>query len=268
MMQIFTSNGNKSLKTQQGFSLLELLISITLLGLVMSLLYGAFFQISNSSLQVRSTLETRQELRLLMKMVLDDLQNVQYLKHFAESGQSTSQQRESGMIAEIKLGPENPETGGLEEVSSLYFHTAAKSRFYPEEKEHDPELHEVSYTLQENLDTKTWEFVRREDFYLDNNLREGGKSYVLSESVTKFELLLLESETRLAGGGSQEEWTREWDSDESPQSGCVEPSIEGNFCLPGAVKLTMTLKGERGNTVTDSQVRNLCVPPCNPEIFN
>ena len=229
----------------------------------MSLLYGAFFQISNSSLQVKSTLETRQELRLLMKMVLDDLQNVQFLKHFAESGQSTSQQRESGMIAEIKLGPENPETGGLEEVSSLYFHTAAKSRFYPEEKEQDPELHEVSYTMQENLDTKTWEFVRREDFYLDNNLREGGKSYVLSETVTKFELLLLERETRLAGGGNQEEWTREWDSDEE---NCG-TSRGDPFCLPRAVKLTMALKDERGNTVTDSQVHNLCVPPCNPEIF-
>ena len=229
----------------------------------MSLLYGAFFQISNSSLQVKSTLETRQELRLLMKMVLDDLQNVQFLKHFAESGQSTNQQRESGMIAEIKLGPENPETGGLEEVSSLYFHTAAKSRFYPEEKEQDPELHEVSYTMQENLDTKTWEFVRREDFYLDNNLREGGKSYVLSETVTKFELLLLERETRLAGGGNQEEWTREWDSDEE---NCG-TSRGDPFCLPRAVKLTMALKDERGNTVTDSQVHNLCVPPCNPEIF-
>ena len=229
----------------------------------MSLLYGAFFQISNSSLQVKSTLETRQELRLLMKMVLDDLQNVQFLKHFAESGQSTNQQRESGMIAEIKLGPENPETGGLEEVSSLYFHTAAKSRFYPEEKEQDPELHEVSYTMQENLDTKTWEFVRREDFYLDNNLREGGKSYVLSETVTKFELLLLESQIGLAGGGNQEEWTREWDSDEE---NCG-TSRGDPFCLPRAVKLTMALKDERGNTVTDSQVHNLCVPPCNPEIF-
>ena len=264
MMQIFTSNGNKFRKTQQGFSLLELLISIALLGLVMSLLYGAFFQISNSSLQVKSTLETRQELRLLMKMVLDDLQNVQFLKHFAESGQSTNQQRESGMIAEIKLGPENPETGGLEEVSSLYFHTAAKSRFYPEEKEQDPELHEVSYTMQENLDTKTWEFVRREDFYLDNNLREGGKSYVLSETVTKFELLLLESQIELAGGGNQEEWTREWDSDEE---NCIGTSRGDPFCLPRAVKLTMALKDERGNTVTDSQVHNLCVPPCNPEIF-
>ncbi|MDP6308741.1 MAG: type II secretion system protein, partial [SAR324 cluster bacterium] len=98
MMQIFTSIRIKFWKTQPGFSLLELLISVALLGLVMSLLYGGFFQISNSSLQVKSTLETRQELRLLMKMVLDDLQNVQYLKRFAESGQSTIPRRESGLI--------------------------------------------------------------------------------------------------------------------------------------------------------------------------
>jgi prepilin-type N-terminal cleavage/methylation domain-containing protein len=266
MMQIFTSTGNKFRKIQQGFSLLELLISIALLGLVMSLLYGAFFQISNSSLQVKSTLETRQELRLLMKMVLDDLQNVQYLKSFAESGQSKNPQLESGMIAVSTLGPYNPETGGLVEVSSIYFHTAIKSRFYPEEKEQDPELHEVSYTMQENLDTKIWEFVRREDFYLDNNLREGGKSYVLSEAVTKFELLLLESETALAGGGYQEKWTREWDSDEENCIG-TSPQYGEPFCLPRSVKLTMALKGSNGNTVTDSQVSNLCVPPCNPEIF-
>ena len=266
MMQIFTSNGNKFRKTQHGFSLLELLISIALLALVMSLLYGAFFQISNSSLQVTSTLEKRQELRLLMKMVLDDLQNVQYLKHFTESLQSTIQQRESGMIVDSKLGPENPETGELEEVSSLYFHTAVKSRFYPEEKEHDPELHEVSYTMQENLDTKNWEFIRREDFYLDNNLREGGKSYVLSEAVIGFELLLLESEVALSGGGSQEEWTREWDSDEENCIGTF-PKFGEPFCLPRSVRLTMALKGEHGTTVTDSQVSNLCVPPCNPEIF-
>ena len=67
--------------------MLELLISVALLGLVMSLLYGAFFQISNSSLQVNATLETRQELRLLMKMVLDDLQSIKYLKYFADSSQ-------------------------------------------------------------------------------------------------------------------------------------------------------------------------------------
>ena len=129
MMRIFTSIPNNVRINNSGFSLLELLISVVLLGLVMSLLYGAFFQISNSSIQVKSTLNTRQELRLLMKIALDDLQSVQYLKHFSSAVQSKSLRRETGLIAERKLGPENTETGELEEVSSIYFHTSIKSRF-------------------------------------------------------------------------------------------------------------------------------------------
>ena len=267
MMQIYTSIRTKFLNTQFGFSLLELLISIALLGLVASTLYGAFFQISNSSMKVISRLETRQELRLLMKMVLDDLQNVQFLKSFTGSGLNTIPRRESGLIVENKLGPANFETGEQDEVSTIYFHTAVKSRFYPEIKGKDPEIHEVSYTLQDNIETKAWEFIRREDFYIDSNIRKGGKSYVLSESVTSFNLQLLESETALAGGGYKEKWTTEWDSEESLVGGCDDPSIKENFCLPRAIRLRMSLMGHDGKILTDSHVINLCVPPCNSEIF-
>ena len=154
MMQIFMSIRIRLQNTKNGFSLLDLLISIALLGLVMSILFRAFFQISNSSMQVISSLETRQELRLLMKIVLDDLQNVQYLKNFVESGQNTIPRRESGLIVVSKKGPQNLETGEQEEVSVVFFHTAVKSRFYPDEKENDPEIHEVSYSIQENLTLK------------------------------------------------------------------------------------------------------------------
>ena len=39
--------------SRKAFSLLELLVSITLLALVSALIYGAFFQVSNSSLKVK-----------------------------------------------------------------------------------------------------------------------------------------------------------------------------------------------------------------------
>ena len=95
MMPTFTSSPNNTRHLISGFSILELLISVTLLSLVMAVLYAAFFQISNSSLKVQSTLDTRQELRLLMKIILDDLQKVRYLKHFADSDQSETQLREN-----------------------------------------------------------------------------------------------------------------------------------------------------------------------------
>ena len=249
---------------KSGLSILELLISVTLLGLVMSVLYAAFFQMSNSSLKVQSTIDARQELRLLMKIVLDDLQKIRYLKHFAESNQNENQQRETGLIGDQDLGPENPDTGQLEYVTHVDFHTAIKSRFFPEASDHDPELHEVGYSMQKNPDTKKWEFIRREDFYVDNNLREGGKYHVLSEEVTKFEIEFLESETAFAEGGFREKWTKVWDSEERF---CNDLKVKESFCLPRAVKLSMALKSQGEKIISDTQVINLCVPPCNKELF-
>ena len=72
MMQIFTSNRNNTKPSNSGFSILELLISVTLLGLVTSIIYAAFFQISNSTLKIQATLDARQELRLLMKIEVEN----------------------------------------------------------------------------------------------------------------------------------------------------------------------------------------------------
>jgi hypothetical protein len=38
--------------------------------------------------------------------------------------------------------------------------------------------------------------------------------------------------------------------------------------LPRAIQLLMTLEGEDGRLVEDIQQINLCVRPCNPEIFD
>ena len=264
MTQIFTSNQNKFWKLNKGFSLIELLISVTLLGLVLAIIFGGFFQIANFSSLVKSNLNSREELRLLMKIVLDDLQNLQYLSKFSESGLNIMSTRESGLIAERFVGSGNNEKGEITEFSIINFHSATKSRFYPKKKKSDPGIHEIGYSLEEDSNSKSWNFLRREDFYIDNNLKEGGKIQIISRSVINFDIELLESETALAGGGYDEKWTKNWNSEEN---NCNNQSIESNFCLPRAIKLTMALKGKDKEFVSDTQVINLCIPPCNPEIY-
>ena len=51
-----------------GFSLLEVLVSMAILGLLVTLLYSSFSQISRTSLSVEKSLRGREELRLLMKV--------------------------------------------------------------------------------------------------------------------------------------------------------------------------------------------------------
>ena len=106
--------------------------------------------------------------------------------------------------------------------------------------------------------------MRREDFYIDNNIKDGGKTQIISSSVINFDVELLESETALAGGGYIEKWTKKWNSEENI---CNNPYVEGNFCLPRAIRLSMALKGRDKRTISDSQVINLCIPPCNPELY-
>ena len=147
----------------------------------------------------------------------------------------------------------------------IVFLISCSSTEIPEGNSHDPGLHEVGYLIQKNPDTKKWDFIRREDFYIDNNLREGGKNHVLSEEVTKFELEFLESETALAEGGFREKWTKVWDSDERV---CHDLKVKENFCLPRAFRLTMALMAKGEKTISDTQVINLCLPPCNKELFD
>ena len=111
---------------RKAFSLLELLVSITLLALVSALIYGAFFQVSNSSLKVKESLSQSQELRLLMKMVLDDLQAVQYLEHFVEDEESNSQ---TGIISTLEWVQSIENNSSPSEVSSLSFHASVQVGF-------------------------------------------------------------------------------------------------------------------------------------------
>ncbi|MBT6728399.1 MAG: prepilin-type N-terminal cleavage/methylation domain-containing protein [Deltaproteobacteria bacterium] len=248
-----------------GFSLLEVLVSMAILGLLVTLLYSSFSQISRTSLSVENSLRGREELRLLMKVVLDDLQAMQYLSRLVELNESESpgvqiDSFETGLIARLVDGPQ-----GAESSSAIDFHAARRARFYPEWRVQDPRLHEIGYRMQENSETGRWELWRREDFYVDPDLSEGGRDYLLTDRVTGFLVELLEQEIELADGGTQENWVKDWDTQELA---CERNSEASNsFCLPRAIRLSMAVEDEDGQTLEESLTINLCVRPCKPEWF-
>ena len=126
----------------------------------------------------------------------------------------------------------------------------------------DPQLHEIGYFLEFDQAEGILEFKRREDFYIDNDLTEGGRIQVLSESVSDFQVEFLFREIEQATGGSKEEWTAQFNTEERACFKTGEPP-----CLPRAIQLSMPLQGASGEIVSDSQVINLCVRPCKPELF-
>ena len=239
--------------SKSGFSLLELLVALALMSTLMIVLYNAFFQFSASTQNVNDSLKAEQELRLLMKIVFDDLQAVQYLEKWVALNDETSggEFYHSGILSRLVPGPDETL------VSFIRFHTARPTRFFPEmiALQKDPELHEVEYSLRFDAFAQAWLFVRREDFYVDGNLSEGGVEQTLSQSVVGFRVEFLAQMVLAADSGAlQEVWVEEWDSLEE---NCLLPNEDlkdssQTRCLPLALRLTLSLQKEEGLVVTDT----------------
>lgn len=223
---------------RRGFTLIELLVAVALLGLVLSLAYTAFFQVSRSAGDLQQRLTERQELRLLLRMVADDLASVQYLDEWTTGGRS------SGLIADVERVQE-------EEFTTVDFHAAGPTRFFRQVDEaRDPGLHEVGYRVAPSQDRQRLLLVRREDFYLDDDLRGGGSEdleVVLAERVREFRVRMLDPAT--AGASEErEQWLDRWDSRERPANSSP---------LPVAIRLSLAVEGESGEVHRESLAINL-----------
>ena len=101
-------------------------------------------------------------------------------------------------------------------------------------------------------------------FFIKPLSRENYLNYfnLVDINLDTFPLEFLFREIEQAAGGSKEEWTAEFNTEERECFKTGEPP-----CLPRAIQLSMSLQGASGEIVSDSQVINLCVRPCKPELF-
>lgn len=229
-------------RAPRGFTLIELLVSLLLLGLVMGLVYGSFFQISRGATQVESSLTERQDLRLLLKIVGDDLQSAVWLEQFWQGGQRLGQTRATGIVA-------HPEVVDGKEFSALSFHVAENTRFYRRVvPAADPGLHEVGYSVrrvQEGEEGHGLELVRREDFYLDDDLQHGGISVPLADRIDTFLVEFLPPEADPSA--LEDAWQKDWDSTTRP----------ADKRMPKAIRLTIGRLDAAGKTHQETLEINL-----------
>src|SRR5262249_24955601 len=110
-----------------GITLLEMLIALAILSLVLTLAYGSFFQVSGAATALKTELDEQQELRLILKMIADDLQASRCLTNLpSKAGVKPL----SGIVAKVRFV-------GKSEFSYVDFHAATESRFF---RQRPPEL--------------------------------------------------------------------------------------------------------------------------------
>jgi len=224
-----------SRNSPRGFTLIELLVSLLLLGLVLTLVYGAFAQTSGPALAERDRLNEQQDLRLLLRMIVDDVQAAQWLARYRERGD----QYLTGIIAETR-----PE--GSKRFTRISFHAARPARFYRNVQPlADPDLHEVGYFVTLSEDRTQLVLKRREDFYLDDDLEEGGVEVELADHIQEF---LIEF---LAPGADpnalRPDWLDRWNSPNQPDAAR----------MPLAVRVTVERTSAAGRALKESMEFNM-----------
>ncbi len=219
---------------RRGFTLVELLVSLLLLSLVLALVFGAFAQISGRAVELRDALTEQQELRLLTRIVADDLRSAQWLDRFWAKGVGYA----TGIVADTVF-----EDG--REFTRIRFHAARPARFHRSiEPEQDPGLHELGYWVRRSQDDgDTLELMRREDFYLDDDMDDGGISVVLADRIEHFLVEFLPADAT----GAVETWQTRWDSPNQNDAGR----------MPGAIRLTLGRTDAAGTSLRETVEINL-----------
>jgi prepilin-type N-terminal cleavage/methylation domain-containing protein len=222
-----------------AFTLIELLLAIALLSVIVALVYGALFQVTGGAQALTQEFSEDQELRLLVRMISQDLQAVRYLPEFTKK--LNNETRPSGLIARSEFVARG-------DFSRIDFHTAGPARQHRQRPEEgDPLLHEVGYQVLEDRTLDTLTLVRREDYYVDGDMEAGGVTAVLARDIDTFKVeCLLPAQ---APGQQQEVWTSVWDSRPAPTA--------PNERLPRALRITLGQTGKSGRHLKEVLEINL-----------
>ncbi len=221
-----------------GFTLMELLIALSLFSAIAGILMSSFFQFNRQANRMESMLRLGQEVRILERILRNDIQSAVYLYELMKDPQQEMDGRKSGIFG-------IDETLGSKDGDRLHMHVNAPSRFQRTLlAENDPEIHEVSYFIEES-DEGDFQFIRREEFFVDPEITEGGRSIVhtLSYHIVSFDVKYYK--------GAEEEPLDEWDSSENVKAGSK------NDILPSGVVVSLEIRGDDGESLTSELQVNL-----------
>jgi general secretion pathway protein J len=167
----------------RGFTLLEVIISVAILAVILTIVYNAF----NSSMKAFSAMETQGDAYAQARVVLNRI--------CGEIGSAywSADNRNTGLI-----GADDEEDGLPSD--SLHFTSCSHFRWAKDSRE--SELCEIGYYLEKDAETEESFLFRREDWNVDGTLDEGGRPLELAEGADGLNFRYYDGQ----------EWADDWDS--------------------------------------------------------
>jgi general secretion pathway protein J len=198
----------------RGFTLLELIVAVTVLAFVTMLLYGSFSGMKRTRDGLTRVQDRYREGRIALSRIVRDLQSAYVSQHLPINQQITTQKT-------AFIGSQATPADRLD------FNTFSNIR--RDRDSHVSDQLEVSYYAESSLETPgTNDLVRRSSQYLDLKPEAGGRIDVIATDIDLFELSFLDPTTS--------QWLDTWDT--------TQATGQQNR-MPLQVRITLVLNGGR-----------------------
>ena len=205
----------QSQTTNEGFTLIEVLLAVFIASIVMAVLYASFFQIIKAKDKVEEELELYHEARVIISKMTRDI--VTAFPRGSVNSDSPSS------VSDFFIGSQE------NNFSTLTFTSLSRTPA-PDAKESDQT--EITYYLEPTEDDpELFALMRRDDPTIGTD--EGGSQYPISERIVGFTVSYL-GEEYLAS--ENQELAFEWNSSETSS-------------LPTAVNVNIVLRTPRGDDI-------------------
>lgn len=192
-----------------GFTLIEVLVAVTIGAIVLTLVYSSLFQIIKTKERVEQTNSLIQQVRVLFTRMEKDLANA-YAR---------------GQTAGSPVSDQIYFLGTVEGNNSrLAFTTFTRDTIY---ENNQSDQTEITYFLRVNeQNNNLFSLYRRDNPYPGNE--NAGLAYPISENVVSFELYYTDESTFEFTTGGEKTKIREWNS---LQIGSLPRAVEVNIVL-------------------------------------
>jgi len=199
--------------SERGLTLIEVLISISVLALVGSLIYGAYDGMARTRKGLSGINDRYHQGRTAMGRMAREIQSA----FISVNGQNVlnpvMQVRQTAFVA--------ADEGDMDRLD---FTTFAHRRTL--QNAHESDQCEVGYFVERNPDTGLMDLLRREDKYLDMEPTKGGVVNILAEDVKSFDIQYFDD--------VMNEWVDTWNT----LNATGQPAR-----LPKQVRITLILNG-------------------------
>jgi general secretion pathway protein J len=204
--------------SQRGLTLLEVLVSVGILAMVSTLIYGAFDGMQRSRVGIERIDERYHQGRQALSRMSRELQSAFLSLHQPQNIQSSVRNT-------IFLGTDS---GSSDRIDFTSFSHQRLLR-----NVHESDQNEISYFMGRDPDrSDKYDLLRREQKEIDLDPQKGGVVNVLCEDVISFDVQYLEPMT--------DTWLDSWDSTQASQQ-------YQYMRLPLQVRIRLTLKGGEGD---------------------